>query len=71
LRAKTLDSEGSPCRLHVLRNMGSQLNLMMQFVLTQVLISDIQFQSHPDDKPTEEFKLNFTDLSWAHYWQDQ
>ena len=69
LRAKTLDSEGAPCRIHVLRNSGDRLNLLMQFELTQVLISEIQFQSHPKDMATEQFKLNFTEISWVHCLQ--
>ncbi len=66
LRAKTLDSDDAPCRIHVLRNSGDRLNLLMQFELTQVLISEIQFQSHPNDMATEQFKLNFTEISWVH-----
>ena len=69
LRAKTLDSECAPCRIHVLRNSGDRLNLLMQFELTQVLISEIQFQSHPNDMATEQFKLNFTEISWVHCLQ--
>ena len=69
LRAKLLDSKGSPCRIHVLRNSGDRLNLLMQFELTNVLISEIQFQSHPNDMATEQFKLNFTEISWVHCLQ--
>lgn len=69
LRAKTLDSKDNPCRIHVLRNSGDRLNLLMQFELTQVLLSEIQFQSHPNDMATEQFKLNFTEISWVHCLQ--
>ena len=34
-----------------------------------VLISEIQFQSHPNDMPTEQFKLNFAAISWIHCLQ--
>ena len=69
LSAKTLDSPGSPCIIHMLRNSGDRLNLLMQFGLTNVLINEIQFQSHPDDMATEQFKLNFTEISWLHCQQ--
>ena len=68
LRAKLLDGD-SPCRIHVLRNSGDRLNLLMQFEITNVLISEIQFQSHPKDMATEQFKLNFTEISWVHCLQ--
>ena len=66
LQVKTLDSPDSPCIIHILRNSGDQLSLLMQFGLTNVLINEIQFQSHPDDMATEQFKLNFTEISWVH-----
>jgi len=69
LRAKTIDAEGAPCRIHVLRNSGDRLNLLMQFEMNNVLISEIQFQSHPNDMATEQFKLNFTEISWVHCLQ--
>jgi type VI secretion system secreted protein Hcp len=28
------------------------------------MISEIQLQTHPDDMPTEQFKLNFTEILW-------
>ncbi|WP_221793896.1 Hcp family type VI secretion system effector [Oceanobacter mangrovi] len=69
LRAKLLDLKGSPCRIHVLRNSGDRMNVIMQFELTDVIISEIQFQSHPNDMATEQFKLNFTEISWIHCLQ--
>ena len=34
--------------------------------LRDAIISEIQFQSHPDDMPTEQFKLNFTEILWTY-----
>jgi type VI secretion system secreted protein Hcp len=66
LRASLLDAPGMPCRIHVLRNSGDRLNILMQFEINNVLISDIDFQSHPNDMATEQFKLNFTEISWLY-----
>ncbi len=66
LSAKLLDAPGAPCRIHVLRNSGDRLNLLMQFKISNVLISEIDFQSHPNDMATEHFKLNFTEISWLY-----
>ncbi|WP_026971607.1 type VI secretion system tube protein Hcp [Aliagarivorans marinus] len=70
LRAKPLDSDsGSPTMIFVLRNSGDQLNIIMRFELRLALISEIQFQSHPNDMATEQFKLNFTEITWHHQLQ--
>ena len=70
LRAKPLDSgEGTPTIIYVLRNSGDQLNVIMRFELRLALISEIQFQSHPNDMATEQFKLNFTEIAWHHQAQ--
>ena len=64
LRSKLLDKEDSPCRIHVIRSSGDAMVPVLQYELRQVLISEIQFQSHASDMPTEEFKLNFSEISW-------
>lgn len=70
LRAKTLDDVGGPPTiLWVLRNSGDQLNIIMRIELRLTLISEIHFQSHPNDMPTEQFKLNFTEIGWHHQVQ--
>jgi type VI secretion system secreted protein Hcp len=70
LRAKPLDTEaGNPTTIYVLRNSGDQLNIIMRFELRLALISEIQFQSHPNDMATEQFKLNFTEIAWHHQVQ--
>jgi len=72
LRARTLDSEATrPTMIFVLRNSGGQFSLVMQYELRNALISEIQFQSHPDDAPTEQFKLNFTEIIWRHQAGDK
>ncbi len=70
LRAKPLDSDPTkPSIIYVLRNSGDQLNIIMRFELRLAIISEIQFQSHPNDMPTEQFKLNFTEVTWHHQLQ--
>jgi type VI secretion system secreted protein Hcp len=67
LRALPLDTEGgAPTTIFVLRNSGDQLNIIMRFELRLAMISEIQFQSNPNDMPTEQFKLNFTEIAWLH-----
>ncbi|GLX80380.1 hypothetical protein tinsulaeT_37200 [Thalassotalea insulae] len=71
LRAKPLDDPTSktPTIIWVLRNSGDQFNIIMRFELRYALISEIQYQTHPDDMPTEQFKLNFTEVGWHHQIQ--
>ena len=70
LRAKPLDTvTDNPTTIYVLRNSGDQLNIIMRFELRLAMISEIQFQSHPNDMPTEQFKLNFTEIAWHHQCQ--
>lgn len=70
LRAKLLDElKDGPTIIWVLRNSGDQLNIIMRFELRLALISEIHFQSHPNDMPTEQFKLNFTEVGWYHQVQ--
>lgn len=70
LAGKTLDNENRPCRIFLLRNSGDKTTLVMQYVLRNVIISDIQFQSHPNDMATEAFQLNSTEISWSHHSVD-
>ena len=66
LRAKPLGtSDKSPTTLYLCRNSGEQLLNLMTFQLRDAMISEIQMQTHPDDMPTEQFKLNFTEVIWT------
>ena len=67
LRASTLGSgKDKPSFLYILRNSGDKTANILTFKLRDALISEIQFQSHPDDMPTEQFKLNFTEIVWSY-----
>lgn len=66
LRAKTLGGKDSPSYIYIMRNSGDQVGNILTFMLRDALISEIQFQSHPDDMPTEQFKLNFTEILWKY-----
>lgn len=65
LRALPIGSgAGSPSTIYILRNSGEQLLNIMTIQLRDAIISEIQFQTHPDDMPTEQFKINFTEILW-------
>ncbi len=65
LRAKPLDTDPSaPTAIHIARNSGEETANIMTFWLRDAMISEIQLQSHPDDMPTEQFKLSFTEIIW-------
>lgn len=65
LRAKPLDIKpDSPTVIYIARNSGDQTANIMTFWLKDAMISEIQLQSHPDDMPTEQFKLSFTEIIW-------
>lgn len=65
LRAKPLGATAdNPTKIYICRNSGDATANIMTFSLRDALISEIQFQSHPDDMPTEQFKLNFTEILW-------
>lgn len=67
LRAKPLGAgKGQPTKLYIARNSGENTGNIMTFQLRDAIISEIQFQSHPDDMPTEQFKLNFTEILWTY-----
>jgi type VI secretion system secreted protein Hcp len=66
LQAKSLGGKDSPSHIYVCRNSGETTANIITFTLCDALISEIQFQSHPDDMPTEQFKLNFTEILWQY-----
>ena len=67
LRAMPLGkNKDKPTKIYICRNSGDALANIMTFSLRDALISEIQFQSHPDDMPTEQFKLNFTEILWKY-----
>mgnify|MGYP000046815395 CR=1 FL=1 len=59
-----------PTRIYILRNSGDKTANIMTFELRDAIVSEIQFQSHPDDMPTEQFKLNFTEILWTYTVQN-
>lgn len=65
LRAKPMGAGATaPTKIYICRNSGDQTLNIMTFWLRDAMISEIQFQSHPDDMPTEQFKINFTEIMW-------
>jgi type VI secretion system secreted protein Hcp len=67
LRAQPLGTgAGQPTKLYIARNSGDQTANIMTIWLRDAMISELQLQTHPDDMPTEQFKLNFTEILW-HY----
>lgn len=71
LRAATLGSgKDKPTKIYIARNSGDKTANIMTMALRDAIISEIQFQSHPDDMPTEQFKLSFTEILWTFTIQD-
>jgi type VI secretion system secreted protein Hcp len=67
LRAQPLGKgKSQPTKLYIARNSGTKTANILTFQLRDAIISEIQFQSHPDDMPTEQFKLNFTEILWTY-----
>jgi len=67
LRAETIGSDAkAPSYIYILRNSGDKTYNIITFALRDALITEMQFQSHPDDMPTEQFKLNFTEVLWTY-----
>ena len=71
LRAQPMGKGASnPTKIYICRNSGAQTLNIMTFWLRDAMISEIQFQSHPDDMPTEQFKINFTEIKWEYTVQN-
>lgn len=67
LRAEPLGRGATqPTKLYIARNAGDKTVNIITISLRDALISEIQLQTHPDDMPTEQFKLNFTEILWSH-----
>lgn len=67
LRARPLgEGADKPTYICVLRGSEGVAAPMMVYALRDTLISEIEFQSHPEDIPTEQFKLSFTEILWSH-----
>ena len=61
LEAKIL---GPTSYIYLVRNSGGKMATIMTIAINNALVSEIQLQTHPNDMPTEQFKVNFTDISW-------
>lgn len=67
LSAQPLGSgPAQPTKLHIARNSGDKAANIITIALRDALISEIQLQTHPNDMPTEQFKLNFTEILWSY-----
>jgi len=70
LRAQPLgEGKDQPTMLYIARNSGDKTSNIITLALRDAMLSEIQFQSHPDDMPTEQFKLNFTEILWTYTTQ--
>jgi type VI secretion system secreted protein Hcp len=70
LRAEPLGSADKTTKLYIARNHNDKTGNIITMELRDAIISEIQFQSHPDDMPTEQFKLNFTEIVWTYTQQE-
>ena len=55
-----------PSYIHILRTSGDKATRLITFALRDAIVSEIQLQSNPNDMPTEQFKLNFTEILWTY-----
>ncbi|ACR31166.1 Hcp family type VI secretion system effector [Burkholderia glumae] len=70
LGAKLLGSgAGAPSTIYIARESGGKTMNIIKIQLKDALISEIQLQTHPNDMPTEQFKLNFTEVIWTYTQQ--
>lgn len=66
LRAEALGKgKDQPTMLYIARNSGGSTANIITIALRDAIISEIQLQTHPDGMPTEQFKLNFTEILWT------
>jgi type VI secretion system secreted protein Hcp len=67
LRAEPLGKgKDQPTKLYIARNSGDKTANIITIALRDAIISEVQLQTHPDDMPTEQFKLNFTEILWTY-----
>jgi len=67
LRAQPLGSGADkPTKLYIARNSGDKTVNIITIWLRDAMISEIQVQTHPNDMPTEQFKLSFTEILWRY-----
>lgn len=72
LRAQTLGKGiEEPSKIYIARNSGDKIANIMTIELRDAMITEIQFQSHPNDMPTEQFKINFTEIIWTYNTQNR
>jgi len=70
LSAQPLGSGAAqPTKLYIARDSGDKTANIITIALREALISEIQLQTHPDDMPTEQFKLSFTEILWTYSLQ--
>ncbi len=70
LRAEPIGKDKNITKIFICRNSGDATANILTFSIRDALISEIQFQSHPNDTPTEQFKLNFTEIVWEYTVQN-
>ncbi|PUA18322.1 Hcp1 family type VI secretion system effector [Glaciimonas sp. PCH181] len=67
LRAEPLGKgKDNPTKLYIARNSGDKTANIITISLRDAIVTEIQLQSHPDDMPTEQFRLNFTEILWTY-----
>ena len=64
--ARCRPGAAQPTKLYIARNSGDKTSNIITIALRDALISEIQLQTHPNDMPTEQFKLNFTEILWSY-----
>lgn len=55
-----------PTMLYIARNADDSTANIITIALRDAIISEIQLQTQPNDMPTEQFKLSFTEILWTY-----
>jgi type VI secretion system secreted protein Hcp len=70
LSARPIGKGDKLTKIFIFRNSGDMMTNIMTFELRDAIISQMEFNSHPDDMPTEQFSLNFTWIRWTYNVQN-
>jgi type VI secretion system secreted protein Hcp len=54
-----------PTKIFIVRNTSDKAANIIMITLKDAMVSEMQLQTHPDDMPTEQFKLSFSEILWT------
>lgn len=63
------EGKDQPTKIYILRTYGDKTTAIITLVLRDAMVSNIECQALPNDKPTEQLTLNFTEILWTYTMQ--